>query len=118
MIGEGCSSVPPVARPAAAPIRVRTGALLRERPGERNDRRVLDPYPVPVKFGVLPTHRIRQFHAPFAGLFGNDAGAVDRVAEPSGDYRVTGLVVGNRLFFHAASFINCPLLAQSSRGAS
>jgi hypothetical protein len=22
---------------------------------------------------------------------------------------VTGLVVGNRLFFHAASFINCPL---------
>jgi len=90
-------------------MKSRTVALLRERPGERNDRRVLDPYPVPVKFGILPTHRIRQFGAPFASLFGDDADAVDPVAKPMGDYRVTGLVVGNRLFFHAAPFINCPL---------
>ena len=80
-------------------MKSRTVALLRERPGERNDRRVLDPYPVPVKFGILPTHRIRQFGAPFASLFGDDADAVDPVAKPMGDYRVTGLVVGNRLFF-------------------
>lgn len=64
---------------------------------------------LPVKIGILPTHRIRQFGAPFASLFGDDADDVDPVANPMGDYRVTGLMEGNRLFFHATLFINCPL---------